>query len=152
MSKAFEVLKRYLRKEQWSVEQVAGKLALRAQVDTELCPITYYLQIIEERHQFLFYICPDLKLPADILPEVTEYVTRVNSGMRIGNFEVDYTALVVCFKSSINFTGAELSEALIDAAVQPAMEAFQEFFPGMASVIAGLVSPVAAFQEAQGSK
>src|SRR6516164_3047694 len=114
-SKAFDVLAAYVKNKRWPAEQVPGKPALKAHVRTELCPVTYYFQVLEERHQFIFYISPDLKLPADLLPEVAEYVTRVNSGLRIGNFELDYSALVVSFKSSINFTGAQLSEALIDA-------------------------------------
>ena len=66
--------------------------------------------------------------------------------MRIGNFELDYSQAAVCFRSGVNFVGTALTAALIRGAVEPALAAYDEFFPGLARVIAGLDTPEKAIQ------
>ena len=143
----FEVLADYLKQNNWTVEPVSGKVALRGHEDTGLCSLTYYFQLFESHNQFVFYISPDLELEAEFLPAATEYITRVNCGMRIGNFEIDYAALRVSFRSSVDYTKVGLTPGLIEGVIQPAMAAFREFFPGLAPVISGILTPLQALEE-----
>jgi hypothetical protein len=138
---AFRAVRHFLAKREWKVEEIPDASAFKAKVDDELCPRTLFFQVKTEHEQFLFYILPTLTLLPDMLPAIAEFVARANFGMRIGNFELDYRECQVCFRSSVNFKGVPLSEPLIDGVITPALQAFDEFFPGLARVIAGLDTP-----------
>lgn len=47
------------------------------------------------------------------------------------NFELDFRDAQVSLKSSLNYKDVELSEQLIDNVIQPALVAFNEFFPAL---------------------
>lgn len=101
---------------------------------------------ISRHEQLLFYIVPELAIPAAFHGEVVEYLTRVNCGMRIGNFEFDYKDAKIRFKSSVAFKGDRLSSALIGAAIEPAMIAWKDYLMGVIRVVTG-VSPIQVLTE-----
>ncbi len=140
-------LKAYLDTHGWKAEAVPQKSALRAHEETALCTLTYYFQLFEDVHQFVFYIVPNLEIGPEFLNAVVEYTTRVNCGLRIGNFEVCHDVPNVSFKSSVCYAGVGLTPELIDAAVQPAILAFREFFPGLATVMTGVLTPLQALDQ-----
>ncbi|MGJ4951523.1 YbjN domain-containing protein [Bradyrhizobium sp. HKCCYLS20291] len=139
----------YLAGRNWQAEEIEPGSALRVLQAAELCPLKYYFQIKHELDEFLFYIVPEITLLEQMRPPVAEYVCRANAGLRIGNFELDFRDGQVCFKSSVNFKGIGLSERLIDNVIRPALVAFDEFFPGMAEVIAGVETPARAIAKAE---
>lgn len=145
--KAFQVLRRYLDDGGWNAEEMTDQFAFMAKGEDELSTRVYYFQVKIELEQFLFYIQPDITLLSDMLPSVAEFVARANFGMRIGNFEVDYGTCRVCFRSSINFKGIPLSKELVEGVIAPALEAYDEYFPGLARVIAGIDTPAKAIRE-----
>lgn len=138
---AFRTLRRFLEKGGWNATEIEGQHAFTSRVEDPLCPRNYYFQIKIELEQFLFYIAPTLTLMPDMLPAVAEFIARANYGMRIGNFDLDYAHAKVVFRSSINFKGVPLVEQLIDNAISPALAAYDEFFPGLVEVIAGIETP-----------
>jgi hypothetical protein len=150
--RAHETLARHLKDKGWQIEEIEPGPAFKSSKDGELCPLIYYFQIKAELEQFLFYIVPNITLLEHMLPAAAEYVCRANAGLRIGNFELDVRDGQVCFKSSINFKGVQLSEQLIDNVIQPALTAFDEFFPGLADVIAGIETPASAMAKAEYGK
>ena len=146
-TKAFATLTKYLQGKPWPLTQIRDT-AYKAVVEGDLCPLTYYFQIPDEHEEFLFYISPEIEFFENLLPDAAEYVCRANYGLRIGNFEVVYRSGRVNFKSSINFKGVALTETLVDNVIQPALTAFDEFFPGLAAVLAGTETPQSAIQKA----
>ncbi|HWM92956.1 MAG TPA: YbjN domain-containing protein [Thermoanaerobaculia bacterium] len=145
--KGFGALARYLRDHSWKAERMQDETAFKARKEGDLCPLLYYFQVKTELQQFLFYIVPEIDLFQDMVPPVGEFVCRANHGMRIGSFELDWRSGRLSFKSSLNFKGVELSPILIDNTIQPALTAFDEFFPGAARVIAGLDTPADAIRK-----
>ena len=140
-----DVLRRYLALGSWNAKPIDGRNAFKATADDELAPRVYYFQIVDQE-QFLFYIQPQLTLLPDMLPRMAEFIARANFGMRIGNFELDYSQAAVCFRSGVNFKGTGLTEALIRGAVEPALAAYDEFFPGVVRVFAGVEPPARIIQ------
>jgi hypothetical protein len=141
---AYETLKRYLEDNNWGAEEGPKPHSFKARRASELFASTYYFEIRVDLEQFLFYIVPDFIVPTNDMALVAEYVARVNSGMRIGNFEVDFRTGEIRFKSSINFKGQKLTPALIEGVIEPAMDAYETYMPGLANVIAGIETPVRA--------
>jgi hypothetical protein len=145
--KAVAVLKQYLAQSDWNAVAIEGRDAFRAERTVGTCPTKYFFQIPEAQEQFLFYIAPEIAVLEHMFGGVTEFITRANCGMRIGNFEFDLGDGEITFRSGLNFSGADLSSELIRGAVEPALKAFDEFFPGLLKVIAGTKSPLAAVRE-----
>jgi hypothetical protein len=144
---AFETLSHYLKTRDWRVEKINEKLAFISQKDGQFVPLKYYFQIVPEHQHFLFYIVPQINVLDHQLALISEYICRANFGMRIGNFELDYNDGQVNFKSSINFCGTQLTDILIDGVIEPALKAFDEFFPGLRMVYAEIETPKEAIRK-----
>lgn len=149
MSRALDTLARYLQEHDWPAKRVPDRLAFKARKEGELCPVVYYFQLEPELDQFLFYIAPELSLFQEMLPPMAELVCRANDGLRIGSFELSFRTGQLSFRSSLNFRGLELTAALIDNVIQPALAAYDEFFPAVARVIAGLDTPAEAIRKVE---
>jgi hypothetical protein len=106
-----------------------------------------FAAIAPDAQQFVFYVNFGPAVPAERLGEVARFLTLANWGLMIGNFEMDYGDGHVRFKSSVNFRGTELSEALIRNAILSAMNAVERYADGLMQVLAQAKSPDEAFRE-----
>ncbi|MBD2126638.1 YbjN domain-containing protein [Microcoleus sp. ZQ-A2] len=94
-----------------------------------------------EQEQFVFYsICP-INAPENKRLAIAEFLTRANSGMIIGNFELDFTDGEIRYKTSIDFQGDFLSFELIKQLVYANVTMMDEYLPGIKSVIENDVEP-----------
>jgi hypothetical protein len=146
---AWDTLRQHLPAAGWDVTQLDGEYVLRAEQETELCPIVYLFQLVPHAEQLLFYIHPQIEFLPDMLPDILEYAARANYGMRIGNFEVHCDRHTIAFRGGLSFRNDRLTPALIDGLVIPSRQAFDEYFPGFAIVIAGIGSPKEAIKEVE---
>jgi hypothetical protein len=102
---------------------------------------TCYAKARVEQEQFVFYsICP-VNAPENKRLAVAEFLTRANSGMIIGNFELDFADGEIRYKTSIDVDGDTLSSALIKRLVYANVTMMDEYLPGIMSVIYGDVEP-----------
>ena len=81
--------------------------------------------------QFLFYVIAPVKAPEEVRAAVAEYITRANYGLRIGNFEMDYTDGEVRYKSSLDFEGGGTYGTLIKNTIYPAVQTMDFYLPGL---------------------
>lgn len=94
-----------------------------------------------EQEQFVFYsICP-INAPENKRLAIAEFLTRANSGMIIGNFELDFADGKIRYKTSIDVQGDFLSFELIKQLVHANVTMMDEYLPGIRSIIDGDVSP-----------
>ena len=94
-----------------------------------------------QQEQFIFYsICP-INAPENKRLAMAEFLTRANSGMIIGNFELDFADGEIRYKTSIDVQGDFLSFELIKQLVYANVTMMDEYLPGIISVINGEVSP-----------
>ena len=144
---AYATLRSYLARKNWDASEDVSRYVFSVHREGEFCPLGYYFRLFPERCQFAFFIVPEIEVPDFKMAEAAEYLCRVNSGMRIGNFELDFGTRHVRFKSSLGFQGSALTETLLDAAINPALEAFDEYFVGLGRVLAGIATPVQAIND-----
>lgn len=107
-----------------------------------------FAAISAEPEQFVFYINFGPAVPPDRRDQMAQFIARANWGLTIGNFEMDYEDGHVRFKSSIDFQGIELSEALIRNTILAAMNAVETYADLLIEVIAGK-DPKQAVEEAR---
>jgi hypothetical protein len=86
--------------------------------------------------RFLFYVNFGAAAPPRRRDEVARFITLANWALTIGNFEMDYDDGHVRFKSSVDFEGVELSEALIRNTILPAMHAVETYADSLMAVLA----------------
>ena len=74
---------------------------------------------------------------------MAEFITRVNYGMVLGNFEMDYDDGEIRFKTSIDLEGAMLTDDLVKPLVYANCLMMDKYLPGIMQVISGLPADVA---------
>lgn len=103
----------FLEKDTWAFEQLPNQPSLRLRYQGQDWPWNCYVTVDETNKTVVFYsVCPILT-PEPRRAVVAEFLTRVNYGLLIGNFEINYIDGEVRYKTSINVEGSLLSQALI---------------------------------------
>jgi hypothetical protein len=83
--------------------------------------------VIEDEGRFLFYLAMQRRIPNDALERVGEFINRINFGITIGNFEMNYEDRIVRFKCSVDYHGGELSGVLVRNVILAAMEGTEAY-------------------------
>jgi len=143
----FEAIVNFFKKEDWQFQQTETELTLRLAFQGKNGKWNCYARAREEQEQFIFYsICP-VNAPEEKRISVAEFLTRANSGMMIGNFELDFNDGEISYKTSIDVEGDRLNAALIKRLVYANVMMMDEYLPGILSVIYGNVSPTDAIAQ-----
>jgi hypothetical protein len=88
--------------------------------------------------------------PPDRRQAITEFLTRANSGLLIGNFEINLDDGEICYKTSLDVSDAELSPALVKNVVYMNVLMMDRYLPGIMAVLYGEVSPAEALARIEG--
>jgi hypothetical protein len=146
---AFVTLGQFLTEDDWHPRQIEDKYIYRMGFAGSNGDTVCYAQIRVDLEQFLFYVMAPVKAPEETRLAVTEFITRANYGLRIGNFEMDFSDGEMRFKSSLDFEGVTLTPALIKHAIYPAVTTMDRYLPGLMAVIYGGQSPAEAIAEVE---
>ncbi|MDM8526598.1 YbjN domain-containing protein [Anaerolineales bacterium HSG24] len=134
---AFARLGKFLDQDGWHPQPLEDKHVYSTNYSGQNGMMRCYAQIRIDLEQFMFYVLVPVKSPTDNLAQVAEYITRANFGMRIGNFELDYSDGEVRYKCSLDFEGEILSDNLIKNIIYPAVQTTDKYLSGLLSVIYG---------------
>jgi hypothetical protein len=133
----FERLKLAFGREYWPFSEVHDQPVLITELSGPAGTWTLYAHAVEEQQLIVFYsICP-LTVPDDKRPTVASFLTRVNYGLAIGNFELDFDDGEVRYKTSLAVDGQDVNPALVRRLVRANGIAMERYLPGIAAVIAG---------------
>ncbi len=145
--KAFETLRNYLEEDGWHPDQLEGKYVLKSSFWGKNGQMTCYSQIRMDLEQFLFYAVLPFRIPEEKRDEISEFITRANYGMRIGNLEMDFSDGEVRYKSALDFESTELTPELIKHAIYPAVQTLDLYLPGILGIVYGDKSALGAIEE-----
>lgn len=93
--------------------------------------------IAEDGETFTFYSIYPHPIPEAYLPNITEFITRANFGMMIGNFELDLNDGELRYKTGINASLAPLTTQLIEHITYKNLTTFDVHFPGLQCLAEG---------------
>jgi hypothetical protein len=147
--KAFATLGEFLQVDGWHPQIVADKAIYRMSFSGRHAQFICYAQILMGKQQFLFYALAPVKVPAELCPEVAEFIARANFEIVIGNFELDFSDGEVRYKSSLDFEGAALTAELIEHAIYPAVNTMDRYLPGLMSMIYANIPAQDAIQQVE---
>ncbi len=148
---AFDLLSSYLDDDEWFPRRIEGKYAYSMSYSGKNGDLRCYAIVRVDLEEFLFYAVAPVKVPEEVRMAVAEYLTRANYGLRIGNFELDYSDGEVRYKSSLDFEGQSLSPDLIRNAIYPAVHTMDRYLPGLLRVSFGGATPHEAIDEVESS-
>jgi len=147
---AFATLGAFLEEDGWYPQQIEDRSIYRVGFEGKNGRYTCFAQIRMDLEQFMFYAIAPIKVPEAARAAAAEFLTRANYGLRIGNFEMDYTDGEVRYKSSLDFENALLTPALIRNAIYPAVQTLDRYMSGLMAVIYGGQPPQAAIEVIEG--
>jgi hypothetical protein len=147
---AFQTLGDFLTEDEWYPQKLEDRHVYRVGFSGSNGQISCFAQVNIELEQFFFYAVAPVKVPEEHRAAVAEFTTRANYGMRIGNFELDFSDGEVRYKSSLDFEDATLTPALIKNTIYPAVRTLDQYIPGIMSVVYGGKSPAEAIDEIEG--
>ncbi len=147
---AFELLSSYLDEDEWFPRRIDGKYAYSMSYSGKNGDLRCYAIVRVDLEEFLFYCVAPVKVPEEVRIALAEYITRANYGLRIGNFEMDYSDGEVRYKSSIDFEGQTLTPELIRNAIYPAVHTMDRYLSGLLRVSFGGATPLEAIEEVEG--
>jgi hypothetical protein len=143
----FEEIVNFFEEDGWPFVQIEGEPLLQMVFQGENGKWTCYAKARDDQKQFVFYsVCP-VNTPDSKRLAVAEFMTRANSGMIIGNFEMDFEDGEIRYKTSIDVEDDSLSSALIKRLVYANVMMMDAYLPGIMSVIYGDVTPVDAIAQ-----
>lgn len=148
---AFDLLSNYLDDDEWFPRRIEGKYAYSMSYTGKNGDLRCYAIVRVDLEEFLFYAVAPVKVPEEVRPAVSEYLTRANYGLRIGNFEMDYSDGEVRYKSSLDFEGQTLTPDLIRNAIYPAVHTMDRYLSGLLRVSFGGATPHEAIEEVEGN-
>jgi hypothetical protein len=131
----------FFTEDDWPFTKIKGEPVLLTAFQGENGKWNCSAKVREEQEQFVFYsICP-VNAPENKRLAIAEFLTRANTGMIIGNFELDFADGEIRYKTSIDVQGDFLSFELIKQLVYANVTMMDEYLPGIMSVIEGDVEP-----------
>ncbi|MHB1418648.1 MAG: type III secretion system chaperone family protein [Bacillota bacterium] len=100
--------------------------------------------IDEEGKILAFHLISDVHVPETKMQEAAEFITRANTSILIGNFELDMETGQIRFKTSVRTEGMPLTHVVINNLINTNGIAFDMYFPGLMAVIYGGTPPAKA--------
>lgn len=136
-----EAVMAYFASEDWPYELLAGMSVLRLEFKGGYGQWYCFAQMREAEGQFVFYSACPMVAPAGRRPAIAELLTRINFGLIMGNFEMDFNDGEIRFKTSIDVEGTVLSPELIRPIVNANVTMMDRYLPSIVKVLEGVTDP-----------
>jgi hypothetical protein len=141
MGSLFETVRKFFQDNEWYFLQLDSRPMLQMSHNGQSGKWLCYASVMEEQFLFFFYsVCP-INIPEEKRSVISEYITRANYGLKIGNFELDYSDGEVRYKTSIDVENHQISPALMSNLVQANLWTMDRYLPGIFLVVYGEVQP-----------
>lgn len=144
---AQQQLESFLMQQNWLVEKLGNEAIYRLTIPAGREQYVAYALI--EGSNFMFYPMGPHTIPAEFLPEVAEYITRVNNQLWNCNFELDGTTAQIRCKASYNFKDLSLDTQIVENCVYVTVEAMSYYWPGILAIITQKKTALQAYQEVE---
>jgi Putative bacterial sensory transduction regulator len=150
--KALKTVEKVLTQVGWEPMKTDLEGVLRVDFGGDNIPIAEALADVRiDTERFLYYLNFRDRAPARNRNQTMQFITRANFDFVIGNFELNLDDGCVRFKSSVDFTEAELSETLIRNAILCAMDAIERYAEVLVEVMQGKKKAMEAIKDAEGN-
>lgn len=151
MGDIFDTMTEFFQQEKWTYDQIPDQPILRMGMNGKSGKWVGYAQAREDQDQFVFYSVLPVTAPADKRLAIAELLTRMNYGLVIGNWEMDFRDGEIRYKTSIDVENDRLSLALVRNAVYLNLQMMDRCLSAIMGVLYGGISIDVALQQMEGS-
>ncbi|PIE20092.1 MAG: hypothetical protein CSA66_01585 [Proteobacteria bacterium] len=144
-----DALMRFFAEDGWTTEPVADPPGFRAGYQGDHGHFILFAQVREEHEQLVFYSLTPDDVPEGRRAAVGELFNRLNYGLVVGNFEIDYDDGEIRYRSAGDFEGVEPTTRAIKNLVHANILSFDRWAPVIEEVIAGTRTPKEAIAAAE---
>ncbi len=144
---AFSRLHKFLKSDGRSPKQIEERQVYWFRYNSKKEQFLCYAEIIINQNLFVFYIVNPDNVPKKSRVLVSELLTRLNWGMYIGNFELDYDDGQIRFKSSLDFKDEMLTDNLIRGVIYTSIRMMDTHKLFINSVLQGHRTPLEVINE-----
>ncbi|MGC9525950.1 MAG: YbjN domain-containing protein [Limnospira sp.] len=137
----FDVLIEFLTEDGWVYKEIEHRRVLALGIEGKNGRFDCYAIAREEEKQITVYSIFPVKVPDYKRPHIATFVTRVNYGTIIGNFELNFYDGEIRYKTSLDVEGDRLTPALVKHLIYTNVTTMDKFLPGIMSIIYGNISP-----------
>jgi len=145
----FEAVVDYFDRDEWNYELCEETLSVTLGCQGQNGRWRCHAVIQPDIEQFIFYSILENGVPSDKLETVVEYITRINYGMLMGNFELDYNDGEIRFKTYCLANEEQLSYELIGRTVYSNILVMDRYFLGFMRIMYGELTPLEALTLAE---
>jgi hypothetical protein len=137
MGQLFEIVKEFFMDEKWRSSQLESQTILKMLARTQDEEWTCFAEAKEKYEEFVFYSVVPVCVPEAQRSVISEFLTRANYGLGLGNFEMDWEDGEIRFKTSIDIEGSQLTHALLRPLVYRNVSTMGKYLPGIRAVLNG---------------
>ena len=149
----FDAVCAYMNEQNWRYEHNEEKTMIRSAVKVQCKLQTLRMLIAFGECEFAVFAMPNLSADANTTAPVMEYITKINLGMRNGNFLLNPANGEVRYRTYVNARGMDTVslEVIEEAILVPAMM-LDRYGNGLAALMMGYSSPDAEIENAHKPK
>jgi len=141
MGKLLTAVESFFKEDGWDYVQLGESEVLRLEFAGENGDFVCIAHANSDLDQFVFYTVAPEKAPKRKRRDMAELITRINAGLVIGNFELDYTSGEVRYKTSIDVEGDRLTPTLVKRLIYPNVFMMDKYLPGILAIILTDIKP-----------
>jgi hypothetical protein len=145
----FDKVVAFFQDDGWDFTQLEGEPIIRMEYEGENGKWRCYAHVIEERQRFVFLSSLANFVPKLMRLEASEYLTRANFGMEVGNFEMDFTDGTVRYRTSVDIEGGDLTSMMIKNLAYVNIAVMDQYLPGLRKVVVDGMEPEKAIEEVE---
>jgi hypothetical protein len=150
MGTIVDVVRQFLEEDGWRYYPQEDSDDLFLDISARNGVFTCYARPREDKEQFVFYVMCPVKAPENKRHAISEFLSRVNYGLIIGNFELDFRDGEIRYKTSIDVEEGTLTPPMVGTLIMIGVSMMDRYLPGIMSVIYGGVLPDVAVAKIEG--
>lgn len=128
-----DLVKEIAEDNKWSYQEANGLIKIDA--EGKRGNWQTFCKCIEEEGRFCYYsLCPGVT-PKENIPYMSEVITRINYGMKIGNLEMDCDTGEIHFKTYVDFFDANIQKEAIAQCMYINIIIFNEYYENIMRAI-----------------
>lgn len=144
MQNLSDVVQSFLEDDDWKYEKRSDRDIFLAGISAKHSSYQLVFDVKEKPSQLIVYTIVPQHVPETHRREISEFLTRANYGIIIGNFELDFDDGEVRYKTSIDAEGGELTPAMVHQMTLYGISTTDRYFPGIMAICYGGKSAQAA--------
>ncbi len=141
MGKLFDVALEWLNEEEWSFSEYRSEdndnAWTKASYVADNARFDIVFDVYENIEIFAIYIYSPVNVPENKRLEVSELLTRLNWGMRVGNFELNMDDGLVRCKAVVDIEGSTLVTTMITNMLKAVLSTADKYFPMIMQICYG---------------